>query len=108
MSVHKVPDSKGGGWEVRWRQAGRQRSKTIHDEDQAHIFDADVRRRRRLGTLADLDAGTELLRDWAVEWRFKSAENRLAARRSTATTKSGACTCCPDWATISCASSPPG
>ena len=40
MSVHKVPDSKGGGWEVRWRQAGRQRSKTIHDEDQAHIFDA--------------------------------------------------------------------
>ena len=78
MSVHKVPDSKGGGWEVRWRQAGRQRSKTIHDEDQAHIFDADVRRRRRLGTLADLDAGTELLRDWAVEWRFKSAENRLA------------------------------
>ena len=79
MSVHRVPESKGGGWEVRWRQHSRQRSKRFHDKDLADIFAADLRKRRRLGTLDDLDAGTELLSDWGRVWREKRAKVRLAA-----------------------------
>lgn len=79
MSVHKVTKGKGGGWEVRWRQGTRHRSRTFRAKRDATMFDADLKRRRRLGTLADLDAGTELLADFTLEWWTRSAANRRLA-----------------------------
>jgi integrase len=48
-------------WRVRWTEGDRWRSRTFELKRDADAFDADLRRRRRLGTLADLDAGTESL-----------------------------------------------
>ena len=78
MSVHRVPKAKGGGWEVRWRQGTRHRSRTFHARDDAQAFDDHLRRQRRLGALADLDAGTELLADFGADW-WSRHRDRLAA-----------------------------
>lgn len=78
MSWHKVPKGKGGGWEVRWRQGGRQRSTTVHSRADAAALDGEIKRRKRLGTLAQLDAGTVLLSDFGAEWWERSVQKRLA------------------------------
>jgi integrase len=46
---------------VRWRQHGRNRSRTFSTRRDARDFDAEVRRQRRAGSLPTLDAGTETL-----------------------------------------------
>jgi integrase len=79
MSCRKVPDEKGGGYEVRWRQGTRHRSRTFRSKEDARAFDREVQRRARLGNLADLDAGTELLADFGTEWWRNSVQERLAA-----------------------------
>lgn len=49
MSLHK----DNGKYRVRWRQGGRQRSRTFDRKADADLFEAEVRRRRQLGpTLA--------------------------------------------------------
>lgn len=57
MSVQK----RGRAWRVRWKEGSRWRSRTFDRKADAVSFDADLTRRRRLGTLAELDAGTETL-----------------------------------------------
>jgi integrase len=78
MSWRKVPDDKGGGYEVRWRQGTRHRSRTFRSREDAKAFDREVERRARLGTLAHLDAGIELLADFGTEWWRRSVQERLA------------------------------
>jgi integrase len=78
MSWRKVPDEKGGGYEVRWRQGTRHRSRTFRSRDDARAFDREVQRRARLGSLADLDAGIDLLADFGTEWWRRSVQERLA------------------------------
>lgn len=78
MSWRKVPDEKGGGYEVRWRQGTRHRSRTFRSREDARTFDREVQRRARLGNLADLDAGIELLADFGTEWWRRSVQERLA------------------------------
>ena len=46
---------------MRWREHGRNRARTFSTRRDAPDFDAEVRRQRRAGTLAALDAGTETL-----------------------------------------------
>jgi hypothetical protein len=48
-------------WRVRWRQAGRNRSKVLGRKRDAEAFDAEITRRKRTGELAQLDAGKESL-----------------------------------------------
>jgi integrase len=78
VSWRKVPEDKGGGYEVRWRQGTRHRSRTFRTRDDAKTFDHEVQRRARLGSLADLDAGTVLLADFGTEWWRGSVQKRLA------------------------------
>ena len=60
MSVEKVTRSGGEVvWRVRWRQHGRNRARTFSTRRDARDFDAEVRRQRRAGSLATLDAGAE-------------------------------------------------
>lgn len=73
MSVHKRMSSRSDGskqtsWRVRWRDdEDRLRSRTFDRKRDADDFDADLRRRRRLGSLAELDAGTETLDEYVVQ-----------------------------------------
>jgi hypothetical protein len=67
MSVEKV--TRAGGevvWRVRWRQHGRNRARTFSTGRDARDFDAEVRRQRRAGSLAALDAGAQTLGEYVT------------------------------------------
>ena len=67
MSVEKVQRASGEVvWRVRWRQHGRNRARTFSSRRDARDFDAEVRRQRRAGGLAALDAGTETLGEYVT------------------------------------------
>ena len=66
MSVQKrVTRRKDGStytaWRVRWEEGDRMPSRTFDLKRDAQLFDAEVKRRRGLGSLAALDAGRESL-----------------------------------------------
>lgn len=63
---------------MRWRHAGRNRSKVLGRKRDADAFDAEITRRKRTGDLAQLDAGKELLADFGDEWWRLYAEPNLA------------------------------
>ncbi len=62
MSVERV-ERKGGSvvWRVRWRQGEHNRSKVEGRKRDADAFEAELRRRKRTGQLAQLDVGKEPL-----------------------------------------------
>lgn len=65
MSVERVVRKDGSVvWRVRWRQAGRNRSKVLGRKRDADAFDAEIIRRKRTGELARLDAGKEPLAEF--------------------------------------------
>jgi integrase len=57
MSMHKT----NRGYVVRWRDGTRNRQRTFDRRADAQRWDAEVRHRRQLGSLASLDAGTGTL-----------------------------------------------
>jgi hypothetical protein len=74
VSVQRRPRPDGStAWRVRWQEGDRWRSRTFDLKRDALLFDGELRRRRRLGSLADLDAGSQTLdefvsRTWAVTY----------------------------------------
>lgn len=59
-----------GKWEVRWRENGRNRSKSFTVKADAARFEMDVRRAREVGRPLDLDRGRETLAEFVgVFWR---------------------------------------
>jgi integrase len=62
---------------VRWRdELNRERSKVLGTKRDAEAFDAEIRRRKRTGELATMDAGKETLANFAEEWwRLYAAPN---------------------------------
>jgi hypothetical protein len=79
MSVERVVRKDGSVvWRVRWRQAGRNRSKVLGRKRDAEAFDAEITRRKRTGELAKLDAGKEPLGQFGEEWWRLHAEPNLA------------------------------
>jgi integrase len=79
VSVHK----QDGAWRVRWRVGGKQRSRTFDRKADAVTFDAEARRRSRLGPAlaAELDRSTITL-DGFVQgsWRAHAATLSPASR----------------------------
>jgi integrase len=73
----KVRRNKGYVWEVRYRQGGRHRSRVFDRKSDAEDFQADVRRRKQLGTLTQLHSGDQLLADFGVEWWRLHAQPNL-------------------------------
>jgi integrase len=66
MSVQRRTTKRANGskhvaWRVRWQDGDRWRSRTFEHKRDALLFDGELRRRRRLGSLSALDAGTETL-----------------------------------------------
>ena len=62
MSIEKT---RTGAYRVRWREAGKNRAKTIGSKADAKVFEADIVRRQRMGELAGLDAGKQTLATFA-------------------------------------------
>jgi integrase len=62
-----IEKTKTGAYRVRWREAGRNKARTIGNLRDARLFEADIIRRRRMGELAGLDAGKQTLSDFARE-----------------------------------------
>jgi len=78
MSIEKT---RSGEWAVRWRdEAGRNRSKTIGRKRDAEAFEAEVKRRARLGALDMLDAGTETLDQYVAATWIPTHAAHLAPR----------------------------
>lgn len=79
MSVEKVVRKDGQVvWRVRWRQGTHNRSKVLGRKRDAEAFDAEIRRRRRLGELGLMDAGNETLAQFGEEWWRLYAEPNLS------------------------------
>jgi integrase len=71
---------KPGVWRVRWREGSRNRSRVLGRRRDAEAFDAEVKRKRRLGELALMERGTESLADFVQEWYAKYAVPNLEPR----------------------------
>lgn len=79
MSVERLERKDGSVvWRVRWRQGGHNRSKVGGRKRDADAFEAELRRRKRTGELAQLDAGKEPLAKFGEEWWRLYAEPNLA------------------------------
>src|SRR5215475_9353834 len=76
MSVQK----RGDVWVVRWRDETGRPQKTFDRKADADYYDAEVKRRKRLGTLAELDAGSETLDEYVGNTWAKSHTAHLSAR----------------------------
>ena len=65
-------------WRVRWHdETGAERNKTFDRVADARVFEAKVRTLKRMGDLAELDAGTETLAEFWEEWWRLHAEPNL-------------------------------
>lgn len=84
MSIEKRVNGDGStGWRVRWREGERNRARTFRARRDAELFEADLVRRRRHGTLSALDAGTMTLARFVVDtWApQRAADLKPATRR---------------------------
>ncbi len=79
MSIERIERDSGVVWRVRWRESGRNRSKVLGRKRDAEAFDAELRRRKRTGEIALLDAGKETLAAFGEDWWQLYAEPNLAA-----------------------------
>jgi hypothetical protein len=78
MSIERVERKDGSVvWCVRWRQARQNRSEVNGRKRDAEAFDAELRRKKRTGEIAALDAGKEKLAEFGEEWWKLYAEPNL-------------------------------
>src|SRR3954447_19667993 len=67
MSVERLRRKSGDVWRVRWRDArGRNRSRVLGRKRDAEAFDAEIKRRQRVGDLASLDGGRGTLDEYVT------------------------------------------
>lgn len=79
MSVHvEVRPNGQRMYKVRWRDGGRQRSRSFDKRADAQAWDTHVRRARQMGDLSALDRGSILLADYAADWWERYAIEALS------------------------------
>lgn len=84
MSVQKRSDR--AGYRVRWLEGSRHRSRTFDRKADADTFEREVRRRRQMGGLESMDAGTETLADYVLTvWAQAHAATLAPKTRETYT-----------------------
>jgi integrase len=82
MSVEWVQRGHGRVARVRWRdESGREHSKVIGSRRDALVFDAEIRRRKRLGELAQMDDGKQALDAFAERWWTEHAVDLAESTR---------------------------
>jgi integrase len=81
MTIEKRTLSDGTArWRVRWRQGGHHRSRVFDRKRDAQNFEAELRRRNQVGTLAMLDSGRITLAQYVtVTWAKAYASNLAPA-----------------------------
>jgi integrase len=66
MSVHR---NRAGGWDVRWREGGKSRSRTFRLKRDADRYDLQVKDAKQTGMLSRIHGGTETLDEYvATTW----------------------------------------
>jgi len=78
VSIRRLERKGSARWEVRFRDGRRNRSRAFDRKKDAVAFESEVKRRKRLGALAELDAGEERLSDFAQQWWRLHAKPNLA------------------------------
>src|SRR4051812_8056342 len=75
-----VTRKTNGRWEVRWREGPRRISRTFTLKKDADAYALEVARRRQLGGVARVDAGTITLAEFMEDWWRGHAVPNLAPR----------------------------
>jgi integrase len=84
MSLERVRRKSGTVWRVRWRDNGQERSRVLGSKRDAELFESEIKRRKRLGQLAQMDAGRETVAEFArVWWRVHAVPNLAPRTRET-------------------------
>jgi integrase len=84
VSVERVQRKSGAVWRVRWRENGQPRSRVLGNKRDAEIFEAEIKRRKRMGQLAQMDAGRQTVADFARDWwRMHAVPNLTPRTRET-------------------------
>ena len=78
MGIQKRQRSSGTRWVVRWREGGRQHSRTFFRRSDAELFDGEVKRRLSLGAFAPPEPSRQTLGEWLPVW-FERGVRRWAA-----------------------------
>ena len=81
MSVSKGRRGGRTRWDVRWREEGRQQSRTFDRREDADRFEADVRRRLQLGAHGLVEPSREPLDEWLRHWWERDAHAWAASTR---------------------------
>ena len=68
MSIHRKDGARGERWEVRWREGGRNRSRTLRSEIEAVAFQAEINRRQGMGAFAPAEPSPLPLREYLEIW----------------------------------------
>ena len=68
MSIHKRADTTASPWQVKWRERGRQRSRSFATRREAVLFEGDVMRHLQLGNAPAPLASTVRVAEWAETW----------------------------------------
>lgn len=83
MSVELVHRKRGRGWRARWWEGSRQRSRVFDRKRDAEAFEAEMRRRQRLGEMS-FDAGAETLGQYVEgTWAHVHASHLAPKTRKT-------------------------
>jgi integrase len=81
MSIEKVERKGGVVWRVRWRdENGKPHSRVAGRKRDAEALDADIKRRKRMGQLAQMDSGMQTVAECAEEWLELHVVPNLAPR----------------------------
>jgi integrase len=81
VSVERIERKGEVVWRVRWRdERGRNRARVLGRKRDAEAFDAEVKRRKRIGDLAILDAGRETLDEYVTCTWARAHAAHLAPR----------------------------
>ena len=68
MSIHPRSTKNGMVFDVRWKDSGRQRSRSFPDRAQAESYDAEKKRHKRMGAFAPTEPSIEPLSNFLVRW----------------------------------------
>lgn len=68
MSIDRRHQNGRTRWDVRWREEGRQRSRTFDRRQDAERFEADTRRRVQLGAFGPGEPSRMTVREWVEVW----------------------------------------
>lgn len=78
MSIEKIQRAHGTVWRVRWREGNKNRSRVVGRKADAVAFDAEIRRRKRVGELETFQHHMMTLDEFAKEWMEVYAKPTLA------------------------------